>query len=352
MAPVQQAYMPIMMPPPGIPAIVQAAYSGSDDCDGKGKGDCDGDCDNCGKGKDNCGNNHQFALFGDFIYLRARDADVAYAVEVNGAAAPPVVNPQVGRVGVLDGTEQPGFRAGVSYVLDECSSITATYTMWESGTSDRVDRTGANVIDPLLVVDSTKTAGITGTYAQGQYDLSMDLIDLDYRELLSCSCDHRVDVVLGVRYGSLEQQVRAETPVNGNETVITDIDFDGVGIHAGLEGERRLRNGRWLVYGKVAGSLLAGEWAAAYDHGNNFDSSIVDTEWEAGRITSIVELEFGLTWLSKCENWRLSAGYMYSAWYGVVKTDEWVTAVNTNNFDHLRDTMTFDGLTARIEARF
>jgi len=35
-----------------------------------------------------------------------------------------------------------------------------------------------------------------------------------------------------------------------------------------------------------------------------------------------------------------------------VKTDEWIKAVQSNNFTGLSDGMTFDGFVGRVEARF
>ena len=48
----------------------------------------------------------------------------------------------------------------------------------------------------------------------------------------------------------------------------------------------------------------------------------------------------------------MSIGYSFSAWTNVVKTDEFINAVQTNNFLDLGETMTYDGLVARLEGRF
>jgi hypothetical protein len=36
----------------------------------------------------------------------------------------------------------------------------------------------------------------------------------------------------------------------------------------------------------------------------------------------------------------------------MVQTDEWINGVRTNNFIGMDDTTTFDGLVARLEARY
>jgi hypothetical protein len=43
---------------------------------------------------------------------------------------------------------------------------------------------------------------------------------------------------------------------------------------------------------------------------------------------------------------------MLSGWFNVVRTDQFISAVQQNNFVGLGDTLTFDGFTGRIELRF
>jgi len=121
---------------------------------------------------------------------------------------------------------------------------------------------------------------------------------------------------------------------------------------SGLEGERYSRNGAWTVYGKSTASFVGGEFRSTYTQDNLIGTRIVDTGWRAGRLVTILDLEVGVGWISPCEHWRLSAGYMVSGWFNVVKTDEWIKSVQRNNFVGLGDTLTFDGLTARAELRF
>ena len=44
---------------------------------------------------------------------------------------------------------------------------------------------------------------------------------------------------------------------------------------------------------------------------------------------------------------QATLGYMFSAWTNVVKTEDWIDGVQTNDFRDMGDTMTFDGLVAR-----
>lgn len=305
----------------------------------------------CGR---SCGQamGYEWAFFGEFMYLRARDAEVAFAVETNSAVAPPAIPIPTQPLGIVDQDFQPAFRGGVSVSLDYCSSLTAQYTMFESDTFNRVDLiTTGNEIQNLLTHPTTAQAAQGGLYSDARYTISYDLIDVDYRKIVSSSCCHQTHLLIGARYGSMEQQLLSNLPILGTETVDTDIDFIGAGVRFGLEHERQLKRG-FLAYGKLHGSLLAGEWTADYDQGSNFDASIVDTHWSAGRVTPVVDLEVGVGWTAKSGFWRFNAGYLYSAWFNSVATDDWVDSVRRHNFVDPNSTITFDGLTARVETRF
>jgi hypothetical protein len=254
---------------------------------------------------------------------------------------------------MVDPDFQPAFRGGFTTVLDPCSSLSIQYTMFESDTSSQVGPAPFGFgVQGLLFHPQTGQAAATGVGpATAVYNISFDAVDLDYRQLISRSCNHKVNFLIGLRYASMEQQLLHSLPVLGQDTVDTDIDFEGVGARLGLEYDRNLQRGL-SVYGRLHGSLLAGEWTADYDQGQNFDGSVVDTSWKAGRITPVVDLELGMGWTSQSGFWTFQAGYVYSAWFNGINTDNWIKAVQSNDFVDIGDQITFDGLTARVETRF
>jgi hypothetical protein len=136
--------------------------------------------------------------------------------------------------------------------------------------------------------------------------------------------------------------------------VDTNVEFEGLGLRLGIDGERHWPCCGIYVYGKTAASFIAGDFRARYTQGSDVDPVIVDTAWEAGRLVTILDLELGAGWQSPCGCWRLSTGYLISTWYNVVPTDAWIGAVQNNVFNDLghEDYLTFDGLTARVEYRW
>ena len=186
---------------------------------------------------------HKVGVFGEFLYLRARDAEVPYAVVQNSNLPLNQFTPiQVSPHGIVDPDFEPAFRAGFSVSCGSCSSFTMQYTMFESTTSDTLvlGQTGVGVIG-LVAHPTAQNTATSVTQASAEYDISFDLIDADYRELISYGPSHRINYLLGASYGNLEQQFRATNQNNGTETVFTDIDFDGAGLRLGLEGERFAR---------------------------------------------------------------------------------------------------------------
>ena len=110
---------------------------------------------------------------------------------------------------------QPGWRGGATYVLDPYSSITAQYTMFEASTDDELYRTSGIIgseIQGLVFHPTSLAANSGGIFAEASQDLAFDLIDLDYRELISSGCYHQVTVLMGARYANLEQQFAMRLP--------------------------------------------------------------------------------------------------------------------------------------------
>jgi hypothetical protein len=331
-------------------------------------GNCDADCgcDSCGYGGSQCGSlcnrtcprccgvgAHRTGFYGEFLYLRARNADVAYAVPIDGPIVAPVANPlQLGNYGVLDPDYSPGFRGGFNVCLDTVSSIDIRYTFFESLTDSAIKTEPPLVLRSLVAHPSSSSAASDYLSATAQLEIDFDVVDLTYRHALLCNELCSANWVLGARYAKLEQQFNSEFVGLGSETVSTDIDFDGGGVRLGLETERYSCRNQLHVYARGYANFLAGRFRGSYFQGQSFDPTVVNTEWEAGRIVPILDLEAGVGWTSHSGKVRLAGGYMVNAWFNTLTTQEFVQAVQGNDLVDLGQTMTFDGLNARIEYRF
>jgi hypothetical protein len=338
--------MPAMFAAPPAPAApMQAPVQAG----GKGLEEC---CE-AGFGK-KC-----WFVFGEFLYLRPRNSEVAWAVPIDDATdTDPALSPpiQVGRVGVVDIDAQPGFRFGAGRFIDESSAWEVSYTDFYGNTNDVLTATAPNVLRPLVTHPRTFDAASDYLDGAADYDIQFQLIDASFRSLIAYNCDYQVGYLIGVRYGEMRQRFDAFFAANGTEHVETEINYYGAGIRGGLEGERYSVNRNLFVYGKTYLSLLGGEAKARYEQESSADPDIVDTRWKAGKVVTIYDLELGGGWQNECGTVRLSAGYLFSFWYNVVRTNEWINAVQENNFtdpsDNFEGMLSFDGFVGRVEVRW
>lgn len=301
---------------------------------------------------------HATGFFGEYLLLRARNAEVPYAVPINGAIIDPDHPVQFGPVAIVDPDYSSGLRVGGSWALDQCTSIVGTYTFFESHTSNAVSVDAPLVLSSLVSHPGTLNAGTP--YLTGTADLTVDfqLADIDYRAIWWLGECSVVNWSVGARYAQLTQDFDSQFVDGTVDNVTTAVNFDGGGIRLGLDGTRHHGGRGFLVYGKGAMSLIAGEFSASYlEEVEGVAPEVVDTSWKAGRLVPILDLEVGAGWQSPCGRFRVTAGYLFSMWFNTLTTDSWIRSVQDNNFvgqaDAISyDTLTFDGFTARAEYRF
>jgi len=326
-----------------------------------GEAGCDAACEekSCGCKGECCCPQDRFRFFGGTLYLRARDAEVAYAVESDSNL--PLVEPpvQVSPIAMVDQDFSSGYRAGFGVSLDACSEFAVTYTMFDTSSSDQITKAVAiNNIVSMVLHPATAAADAGTVSAAGRHDIAFDLVDVDYRRAWREDESGNIGYLLGFRWGQLEQNFNARftndlsQPVNTGQ-VFTDVDFSGVGIRFGLEAERFASRVPLMFYAKGLGSILAGEFDATYLQTGAAGAAVdVNTRWQAGRIVPTFDLELGGGFCSADGRFRATAGYSFGVWTNIVKTNDFINAVQNNDFRDMNDDMTFDGIVTHIEARF
>ena len=119
----------------------------SGECLGKACG-CEGTCCCC------C---VTFRFFGDYLYLRARDNEVCYAVESNINCARHGPDSAIAHRHRRSGPKS-GFRAGFGVGLDACTEIAVTYTNFETSSTERDHA----VVNPIHQISSMTVHPSTG----------------------------------------------------------------------------------------------------------------------------------------------------------------------------------------------
>lgn len=318
-------------------------------------GDCS--CNSCGETCEDCCLDPccaapfgcKFGLFGEFLYLRPRNADINYATPFDGPIAPGVPPVQVGRQGILDHDFAPAFRVGGYIPVDDMSQVAIVYSRFEETTNDAIAINAPDVIRSQLVHPGSLAANTDYLSATGASNINWEFIDLEYQHIFFCTPQTRISYLAGFRGVDFEQRLDTVfTNVGTVETVNTDIDFYGAGVRLGLDALRMHANQRLFVYGNGHLSLVAGEFRADYLQTSTADPVVAQTFYSAGRIVPMLDLELGAGWMSRNQNIQVRGGYLISSWYNTVRTDQWIAGARNNNMQDLSRAMSFDGLTARV----
>jgi hypothetical protein len=228
------------------------------------------------------------------------------------------------------------------------------YSQLDATSTDTITTAAPDVIRALVTHPNSPNAGSNWLDADANGNIRFQLIDVAYRGLIASCCDYEVGYLVGVRATRFEQNFNANFNNVGTESVTSSVDFDGAGMRFGMDFERYGRNRQWFVYGKGYASLIGGRFQADYLQSNQGDPVVAQTSWEAGRVVTMLDLEAGLGWQNCGGNLRLSVGYLYSGWFNTIRNNEWIHAVQNNDFvstgmSTYDSGITFDGLTARVE---
>jgi hypothetical protein len=247
----------------------------------------------------------------------------------------------------------PGFRVGVDRAINECSEVAVSYTYYRQ--EDNVGlATEPNpfVIQSLVFNPSTTDAG-TNWILAGAHDItSFQFADLDYRHSLfgcDCSC---VNYFIGLRYAHSYQEFDSTFADIIIANTYAHVNFDGVGLRAGLDGERAIAGG---FYGsaKAAVNFIGGEYRADFLQGNTNQPVEVTTSWRGAELVTILEAEVAVGWQSCNGHFRGSLGYLINDWCNNIRPADYINSVQTNSYKGANQmntaSLVFDGLTAHAE---
>ncbi len=318
-------------------------------------GDCGEMCRDCGKSMFLCFCPrpwiHRTSIFGDFLYLQARGANVAYAQPRDGLD--PTIAVPVGPTAVVAPDYRAAYRVGGTIAIDECSSVIGSFTSFESRAGNAIGTDVPFSLNSLVTHPNTASAASNSLQAQARYDIDFRLADASFRALLRGGPRWALNYQIGARYAHLNQQLFTQQPISpGITSVNTNINFEGGGPRVGIDFERYAKRCGLYAYSKAFANFVAGQFRADYLQQNTFALTQAQTSWKDDRIVSILEFEAGLGWTSPRGRLRLTGGYYVAGWFNTVTTPGWIAATQGANFTQASDTLTFDGLVTRAEWRW
>lgn len=366
--------------------VLTAAYCSGNSCNQDYCGDsyCGGDCypcptgdcgctmpncccpagDCCGGCSDGCGctacctpccPKSTCYVFGEYLYLRPSGDDLAHAQQQDGTGGAGTT--PAGTIGTMDYDYQSAYRVGAGCSLDGCSSIGVRYTMVDASTTSAIDppvigggagAVGSLVHHPQAVL--TGSAGPVTATGGVEYELG----EVVFEDVLKQNCWGRLGYSVGAVYADIHQDFHQNGLFGPTFDISTrsDISFTGGGLKAGLNGERCLGKGL-SVYGKLSAAAISGSFESRYDMRNEVgDNRLANAQWDENRVIGLIEYELGLSACVGRGGCRVSVGYLVQHWTNMVTHSEFIDAVQADNYTNVNDTLTFDGLTARVEGRF
>jgi hypothetical protein len=294
---------------------------------------------------------HRSGIIAEFIYLHPRNVDVPYATPMDGIGSSAI---PIGASSMAGPGYQPGFRLGLNWNLTDDSSLSATYWLYQSQSRDSETLPGGSgFLNADLVHPNTTSVATDSLAAQASHDIDFDIIDVHYRRTIS-EKNYLMYLTVGARYARLDEDFRASYTMLGSTDVSSDIGFDGVGPRVGLEIERAM-DGASYMYMRGGASLMFGSFKASYLQSNVFSGTQASVGLEDSRMVPITEVELGLGWGNTSDTFRFSAGYYVGTWFNTVTTGGFIESVQDStlySIGGVGDTLVFDGLVFRVEARY
>jgi len=305
----------------------------------------------------------RLAVWAESLYLRTTGADVVHAQQQDGLAPPgddgEGNSVPFGEIGSIGLGYDHGVRVGAAFGCDGCSSIQVSWSYFDTDSFDRVS-VRPPIIEQVDAVGSLVQHPGAATLASlepvdATYAVEFQLVDVMYNRTILMGKGFCVSVQGGAQYGHLEQdfaQIGRFAQSLGPTVTATTIEFDGAGLKGGFDADGQIGQ-NVSVYGRMTGAAMTGRFHSSYSM-NNAELELVSVQanWSDNRVVPQLEYELGIacTFCNGCV--RLSTGYMFSHWFNVITTPEFIRAVQANHYVDVGDTLSFDGAVTRLEARW
>jgi hypothetical protein len=284
-------------------------------------------------------------LKADYLYAKPRrdTQDFAILDPVNN-------NVPVGAIQSLDWEWRSGLRAGGGLRLPgEGWEAGIFYTYLHDAVSGSVTAPDGGILFATLThpgtVEQVTSADAASSFNYHVFDLEIG------RHFKACpSLDLRL--FGGARFARIDQ--RFNVLYDGGDAnidfVSTRLNFNGGGARLGAEGDWAFL-GNLSLFTRAAGSLVLGEFSSHVAETNNAGATtLVDVSQRFDKVVPVLELAVGVAWRYK--ELRVSAGYEFTNWFGLVDQPDFVDDLHQGKFSRRISDVSLDGLVARLEWEF
>ncbi len=263
---------------------------------------------------------------GEGLYYRGYEDNLQYATTFNTASDNSV--PSVNLSSSSAGFKSPTFRDNFGYRLHlgyenpcECLGYEVTYFHYNTTASNHIaliptsysSEIGSSQSGVRLLFNNTNGSGDDLDFCGAHLKLNIDMVDFDIGNTFCWNRCVEFNPFIGIRYAKIDQKFKVIGSSNGSvergdnvisvSSIFLGNDFEGVGLHAGLDLDWHLGCGFGL-YGNCAGSLLYGHnhLSTSSDYyQNDFENNTltrnnVYTKAKQHGPRCILEAEVGVNW--------------------------------------------------------
>jgi hypothetical protein len=282
------------------------------------------------------------SLEADYLFLRPYRQAMDYAI----------VNPNGGNV--PDGTVinrswdwRSAFRAGLGYRLPGGEwSLGFYYTYLHSDTSGSIGAPEGGVLFATLTHPGTVEQVQT---ASALTSLNYNVFDLELGRWWHPGPACAIRPFGGVRLAHIDQNFTAlYDGGDANQDQVTQrLHFNGAGLRTGIDAYCPLWGG-WGLFGRASGALLGGDFHATDVETNNAGATTLTNVSDYFRqVVPVAELAMGLAW--QRENVRISAGYLFVNYFGLVNVPDFVDDAHQGKIGYRTGDLSLQGLVLRAE---
>lgn len=284
-------------------------------------------------------------LDGEYLYLRPHSGSMDYAISNTSNTGVPD-----GDVVSRDYSWRSAFRTGLGYRLPgQPWSVNFYYTYLHDAAN------GSTAAPPGGFLFATQTH--PGTVAEVQtasaaVSLNYNVFDLEVGRWCAVTNTLAVRLYGGGRFAHIDQNFNSfyDGGDANQDVVARQLHFNGGGFRAGGEAVQKLCWG-FSVFGRANASLLGGEFHSNLVETNNAGATTLTNVTDRfEKVVPVAEMTLGVGW--QRNNLRLTAGYQYINWFGLVNVPTFTDDGHQGKFTYQTSNLGLEGLVLRAELWF
>jgi hypothetical protein len=279
---------------------------------------------------------------GEYLYLRPHSQATDYAI-----ANTTNTNVPDGTLVNRDWSWVSAFRVGMGYQLPgQPWSVRFYYTYLHDAPSASVAAPAGGFLFATLTHPGTVAEVQTASAATS---LNYNIYDLEVGRWCCLTNTLGVRFFAGGRFAHIDQNLNAfyDGGDANQDMVARQLHFNGGGFRAGAEAMQHLFWGLSLI-GRANASLVAGEFHSTLIETNNAGATTLTNFTDRfEKVVPVAEMMLGLGW--QYNNLRLTAGYQYINWFGLVNVPTFTDDAHQGKFARQTSDLGLEGVVLRAE---